>query len=116
MTLYIQPRWTGEAMAPTEILAIQQEVRLMSMSFLIGIFLLLSVYTGFYAFIYKTRDRVKSSGEVQEAGTREQNGHRRWFQPFCNLDDELISTDGWMGTCSTDSDTLSSYSADNESD
>jgi len=119
MTLYIQPHWTGDAMPPTESAVIQLEVQLMNLTFLVGIFLTLVIYIGFYAFIYKTTDCVRRLDEIRKAAVNRKNSRRRWFQPFCNLNadlEDLESMNEWFGDWSSDCDTLSSNPKDDESD
>jgi len=115
MALFLQ---SPGAMPPTEAInmVIQQEVQLMSLIFLVGIFLVFFVYTGFYAFIYKSADCVRRSDEVKKAAMYNKNCRRRWFQPFCNLNadpDNLESTE-WMGHWSSDCEAMSCNSADDE--
>ncbi|CAI6374830.1 unnamed protein product [Macrosiphum euphorbiae] len=109
-------------MPPTEAAVMQLEVRLMNLTILVGIFLVLVVYTGFYAFIYKSSDCVRRSEGDKKATEVNKNGIdpcgcRRWFQPFCNLNadpDDLQSTE-WLGDWSSVCSSASSISADDES-
>ncbi|KAL4148190.1 hypothetical protein QTP88_002474 [Uroleucon formosanum] len=118
MALYIQPRCTGDAMLPAESAVIQLEVRLMSIILLVGIFVMVVIYVGFYAFIYKTTDCVRRLDEVQKVAENRKNSRRRWFQPFCNLNADLgdLESTEWFGDWSSDCDTLSNTSADDELD
>jgi len=108
------------AMPPTEAAVMQLEVRLMNLLFLVGIFLVLVVHTGFYALIYKSTDCVRRSDGDKKATKVNKNGidpcgRRRWFQPFCNLNadpDDLDSTE-WLDWNSVSS---SASSIDHESD
>jgi len=123
MALFLQARG-APVMQPTEAVVIQLEVQLMNLIFLVGIFLVFVVYTGFYAFIYKSTDCVRRSDGIKKATMDNKNGidpargRRRWFQPFCNLNadpDDLQSTE-WLGDWNSDCSSVSSISADDESD
>lgn len=96
-------------MLATEAKAIQLEVQLTNLIFLVGIILVLVVYIGFYAFIYISADSVQRSVDKNRI---DPCGRRRFFQPFCNLNsdpDDLQSTE-WLG----DWTSVSSISADDE--
>lgn len=121
MTLFFQALG-AHAMPPTEAAVIQLEVKLMNLIFLIGVFLVLVVYTGFYAFIYKSKDCVRRSDGVAKTTMDNKNGiglrgRCRWFQPFCNLNgdpDDLQSTE-WLGDWNSICSSVSSTSTDDES-
>lgn len=56
----------AHAMPTTEAAVIQLEVQLTNLVFLVGVFLVLVVYTGFYEFIYKSKDCVDVQTELQK--------------------------------------------------
>lgn len=109
------------AMMPTEAAAIQQEVQLMNLVFLVGVFLVLVVYTSFYAFIYKQSDCLRRSDEINKPVTDikidiDPCGRRHWFQPFCYLNEDpvgLKSTE-WLGDWSSVCSSASIISTDDE--
>lgn len=108
MALFLQS-FGAPAILPAEAKAIQLEVQLTNLIFLVGIFLVLVVYIGFYGFIYLSTDCVRRSAKKKRI---DPCGRRRYFQPFSTLNadpDDLQSTE-WLG----DWTSVSSVSADDE--
>lgn len=108
----------GEPAAmPAEAADIELEVQLTNLIFLVSVFLVLVIYVLFYAFIYKQKDCVRCPDEIHEPLTDNQTdidarGRRRWFQPFCYLDEDpdgFKSTEwlgDWSSVCSSESSIL----------
>uniref|UniRef100_A0A2S2NSX5 Uncharacterized protein n=1 Tax=Schizaphis graminum TaxID=13262 RepID=A0A2S2NSX5_SCHGA len=90
------------------------EVEFMDLVFLVGVFLTLVIFIGFYAFIYIQSDLIKRVDEniTQRMSvnkiSNDHSGRRRWFQPFFyfnNTDDPTTEWMGdWVSVCSSISD------------
>lgn len=113
MALFLQ-EFGAPAIQPKESSDIQLEGQLINLFFLVGIFLVLVVYIGFYAYVYKSDDCVRRP--YNQNGIYP-CGRRHWFQPFTNLNadpDDLESTE-WLGDWASDCSLESNISADDES-
>jgi hypothetical protein len=93
------------------------DIQMLNLILMVGTFMVLIIYVGFYAYIYKTSDCVRRSEEGQKQKAK--LSLRRWFQPFVGLNadpDDPESTE-WLGDWSTDCDSGSNNSdADDETD
>jgi hypothetical protein len=98
---------------------INLEMQLLNLIFLVGVFLTLVIYIGFYAFIYDQSDsiqRLDRNVTQPTAVKRISNDpcdRRRWFQPFCYFNNSDDPTTEWMGdwvsVCSSVSDYEMTY-------
>jgi len=109
------------ATPPPEYAAVlHTEVQLISLIFLITVFLALVVYIGFYTIIYKQSDCIRrSEREMTESVTargiaNDECGQCRWFQPFCYFNNSDDPTTEWMGDWVSVCTTASDISTDDE--
>jgi hypothetical protein len=96
------------------------EVQLMNLVFLVGVFLTLVIFIGFYVFIYIQSDLIKRLDEsvtqpkAVNRISNDRSGRRRWFQPFCYFNNTGDPTTEWMGDWVSVCSSISDVSSDDE--